>query len=87
MSIHQYSYGNTTHVYDIPDVVLTDLVNSMVMLRTMSEHDPRLDRMGQINVDLAADAIQALIDLANEQHPVPPVEPQVRVIPREAVPA
>ena len=59
-----------TRTYAIPDDALTDLANSVAMLRTMSQHYPRLDAMGQINIDLAADHMQAILDLANQQHPV-----------------
>ncbi len=59
-----------TKEYRIPDEALTDLANSVAMLRVMSQHYPRLDRMGQINIDLAADHMQAILDITLEQHPV-----------------
>lgn len=80
MNTEKYSYGNATHVYDIPDGVLTDLANSVAMLRAMSQHDPRIDRMGQINLDLAAEHMQAILDLANEQHPVQDLVVRIEVL-------
>jgi hypothetical protein len=65
--------------YAIPDDTITDLVNAMILLRTMRDHYPRLDQMGQINLDVAADAIQALTDLAQAQHPVDDVVLEVAV--------
>lgn len=69
-----------TKEYRIPDDALTDLANSVAMLRAMSQHYPRIDRMGQINIDLAADHMQAILDLANAQHPVQDLVVRIEVL-------
>ncbi|TXH56792.1 MAG: hypothetical protein E6Q97_05715 [Desulfurellales bacterium] len=75
---------HTAQAYLIPDDALVDLASAMVMLRAMSQHYPRLDRMGQINIDIAVDAMQAILDLANAQHPVPRPAAQASVASRRA---
>lgn len=55
--------------YRIPDEMLTDLVNAIAALRATSAHHPRMDWLLQTNIDLAADAMQAIADLTLAQHP------------------
>lgn len=69
-----------TKAYHIPDDALTDLANSVALLRAMSQHYPRLDWLGQANIDLAADHMQAILDLADAQHPVQDLVVRIEVL-------
>ncbi len=69
-----------TKEYRIPDRILSDLVNAALTLRYMSEHYPRLDYMGRGNLDDAVTAINALVAIADQQHPVELPTSQIRII-------
>lgn len=56
-----------THTITIPDTLLTEVANNMLAMRYMSQHYPRLDRLGKANCDNAGDTLQAILELVDAQ--------------------
>lgn len=73
----------TTHDYAIPDAILSDLVNAALEMRYLAKHHHRMDAYLHDALTDGSDAIDALIALADRQHPVALPTSQVRVIQAE----